>query len=108
MDRVRGPLGAEHSCRRVDELRVEIDVRGINSEPEVKMPACLAAKGACPPEDCGGPWGYADLKEALANPRREDHESMLDWLGLDNIDGFDPAACDPAACELTEINELLG
>lgn len=27
-------------------------------------PALLTGKGACPSEDCGGPWGYAELKEA--------------------------------------------
>jgi hypothetical protein len=36
----------------------------LNPEPRVQIPACLAGKGACPPEDCGGPWGYADLKDA--------------------------------------------
>jgi Plasmid pRiA4b ORF-3-like protein len=24
-------------------------------------PRCVAGKGACPPEDCGGPWGYQHL-----------------------------------------------
>jgi hypothetical protein len=51
----------------------------------------------------GCPWGYADLKEALADPHHEDHESMLDWLGLDSVEGFDPAACD-----LGEISAVLG
>lgn len=27
-------------------------------------PVLLTGKGACPPEDCGGRWGYAELKEA--------------------------------------------
>ena len=27
------------------------------------MPVCLTGKGACPPEDCGGAWAYAELKE---------------------------------------------
>jgi hypothetical protein len=75
----------------------------LNPEPGVQMPACLAGKGACPPEDCGGPWGYADLKEALADPGHEYHESMLDCLALDSAEHFDPAACD-----LAEINEALG
>jgi len=43
----------------------------LNPEPGVQTPTCLAGKGACPPEDCGGPWGYANLKEALADPRHE-------------------------------------
>ena len=67
------------------------------------MPACLAGKGACPPEDCGGPCGYTDPKEALADPRHErprEHPRPL-RLGLDNDEDDDPAACD-----LAEINEL--
>jgi hypothetical protein len=32
------------------------------------VPVCLARKGACPPEDCGGAWGYADLKATIADP----------------------------------------
>jgi hypothetical protein len=53
--------------------------------------SCLAGKGACPPEDCGGAWGYADLKEALADPDHEEHQDLLDWLGLDSAADFDPA-----------------
>jgi hypothetical protein len=34
----------------------------LDREPGVRMPACLAGQGACPPEDCGRSWGYADLK----------------------------------------------
>ena len=61
------------------------------------VPACLAGKGARPPEDCGGPWGYADLKETIADPSAEDHEELLDWLGLDDPSDFDPAAFDLAS-----------
>ena len=53
--------------------------------------SCLAGKGACPPEDCGGAWGYASLKEVLADPGHKEHEDLLDWLGLDSAAGFDPA-----------------
>jgi hypothetical protein len=67
-----------------------------------QLPACIAGRGACPPEDCGGPWGYADLKETLGDPSHEEHDHMLDWLGLERAAEFDPAACD-----LAEINEVL-
>jgi len=53
--------------------------------------SCLAGQGACPPEDCGGAWGYASLKEALADPKHEEHEDLLDWLGFDSAADFDPA-----------------
>ncbi|MGD1083729.1 MAG: plasmid pRiA4b ORF-3 family protein [Verrucomicrobiota bacterium] len=54
---------------------------------------CLAGKRACPPDDCGGPWGYQDLLKILRNPRHEEHNSMKDWLGRP----FDPEAFDPVA-----------
>jgi hypothetical protein len=86
--------GWEHEI--VLEKCLHIDARA-------QLPACVAGRGACPPEDCGGPWGYSDLKETLADPSHEDHDHMLDWLGLERAAEFDPAACD-----LTEISEVLG
>lgn len=65
-------------------------------------PACVAGKGACPPEDCGGAWGYASLKEVLADPRHEEHEDMLDWLGLDSGGDFDATEF-----SLDEVNARL-
>jgi hypothetical protein len=60
------------------------------------VPVCLAGKGACPPEDCGGDWGYASLKETIADPSDEEHEERLEWLGLEDPSDFDPAAFDLA------------
>ena len=47
---------------------------------------CLDGARACPPEDCGGVCGYADLLKILRDPGHEEHQSMLDWLGRP----FDP------------------
>ena len=58
--------------------------------PEETYPSCVAGKSACPPEDCGGVWGYAELKEILADPSHEGHQDMLEWLGLDAGKDFDP------------------
>jgi len=65
--------------------------------------SCLAGNGACPPEDCGGAWGYASLKEALADPTHEEYEDLLDWLGLDSATDFHPARF-----SLDEVNARLG
>jgi hypothetical protein len=46
-----------------------------------KYPLCVAGQRACPPEDCGGTWGYQTLLEALADPTHEEHHDMLRWLG---------------------------
>jgi hypothetical protein len=58
--------------------------------PGETYPSCMAGKGACPPEDCGGAWGYAGLKQILADPTHEDHQDMLEWLGLDAGKDFNP------------------
>ena len=56
----------------------------------VTYPRCLKGKRACPPEDCGGPWGYQHLLESLADPTHADHADLLDWLGDDfNPESFD-------------------
>jgi hypothetical protein len=45
------------------------------------LPICVTGRRACPPEDCGGVWGYANLLQALADPKHPEHEDMLEWLG---------------------------
>ncbi len=49
--------------------------------------------GACPPEDCGGPGGYAELLDALADPAHPDTKRMRGWVG-DRLRPFDRAATD--------------
>jgi hypothetical protein len=79
-----------------DDWQHEIVVEDLlDPDPETHYPALVAAKGACPPEDCGGPWGYANLKEILADPSHNDHQEMLDWFGLNVASEFDPAASQP-------------
>jgi len=63
-----------------------------------KYPVCIKGKGNCPPEDCGGVWGYYELLEVIKDPKHPDHEDMLEWLGKDyDLDGF----------SLEEINDRL-
>ncbi|MDZ4874555.1 MAG: hypothetical protein CLLPBCKN_003951 [Chroococcidiopsis cubana SAG 39.79] len=38
------------------------------AEPQTHYPLCLTGKRACPPEDCGGVWGYAEFLEAIQDP----------------------------------------
>ena len=59
-------------------------------EQGMDYPVCIAGKRACPPDDCGGPWGYGHFLEAISNPEDPEHEEMLEWAG----GGFDPGAFD--------------
>jgi hypothetical protein len=62
----------------------------------------LGGKSKCPPEDCGGPWGYETLKEALSDKKHPEHQSYKDWLGLDKKEKWDDAEFD-----LEETQEIL-
>jgi len=37
---------------------------------------CLDGARACPPEDCGGIWGYANLLKILRNPKHPEHKGL--------------------------------
>lgn len=58
------------------------------ADPTLSYPRLLDGHGRCPPEDVGGPPGYAALLEVLADPEHESHDEMLQWTG----GGFDPKA----------------
>lgn len=55
-------------------------------DTKLNYPCLLKGKGACPPEDCGGIWGYYDMVAALNNPKHPSHKDMREWIGLDQWD----------------------
>jgi hypothetical protein len=68
-----------------------------DADLKASYPRCLAGKRACPPEDCGGPSGYAELLRQLGDPSDEEHEAMLEWAG----------PIDPEAFSLAQANRKL-
>ncbi|MCZ2149651.1 MAG: plasmid pRiA4b ORF-3 family protein [Bryobacterales bacterium] len=54
-------------------------------EPGAFYPRCIAGARNGPPEDAGGPYGYARYLEALSDPDHEEHAELLAWRGP-----FDP------------------
>jgi len=61
------------------------------SEPGIRYPRCIDGERACPPEDVGGVYGFADYVEAIANPDHAEHDDFLECYGP-----FDPAEFDAA------------
>lgn len=70
----------------------------LTAEADTAYPSCIKAKRACPPEDCGGSWGYQEFLEAIKDADHPEHESMLEWVG---------GSFDPEDAELDTINALL-
>lgn len=67
-------------------------------DDSIETPSCIKGKRACPPEDCGGIWGYENLIAIIQDPKHPEYQDMREWLGED----FDPERFD-----LDETNEAL-
>lgn len=63
--------------------------------PGLDYPFLLHASGRCPPEDVGGPYGYAEFLEILAHRDHPEYDQNLVWAG----GSFDPHFVDLAAID---------
>ena len=79
-------------------IRIE---RVADAEPGVAYPRLVDATGRCPPEDVGGPWGYAEFLDAINNPEHERHAEFTEWIAED-IDPTD-ADGDQLAADVTTL-----
>lgn len=64
----------------------------------LKYAVCLGGQNACPPEDSGGVWGYAELLEVLADPDHDEHDPFTRWVG---------GPFDPSSFDLVGVNACL-
>lgn len=56
---------------------------------DLPLPVLVGGERAGPPEDCGGPYGYADMLQALADPDHPEHQSYRMWAGDYDPEPFD-------------------
>jgi hypothetical protein len=84
----------------------DVIIEEVQLATSMRAPLCLAGRRACPPEDCGGPWGYAHLLEVLADPGHPEHDELSAWVG----GRFDPAEFDVNATSdlLRQIDHVVG
>jgi hypothetical protein len=67
-------------------------------EEGAKYPRCTGGAGACPPEDIGGIGAYEDFLAAVRDPKHEEHDTFMEWVGGE----FDPEVFD-----LDKVNREL-
>jgi hypothetical protein len=63
-----------------DHWEHTIEIEG--AEPAAfrkQYPICVDGGQPCPPEDCGGPPGYARLRDVLRDPKHEDYAHLKAW-----------------------------
>lgn len=61
--------GWEHEIRLVE----------IIEDADLPAPVCTEMTGDAPPEDCGGPYGFAELQRILNDPKDPEYEEMREW-----------------------------
>jgi hypothetical protein len=72
-----------------DDWRHTVALEGVDTiRKGARRLACLGGERRCPPEDCGGIHGYAELLEVIGAVTHPEHEAMLQWLG----GAYDPEA----------------
>lgn len=74
-----------------DSWEHDIWLKGVRDYEDGESPKLLCHKGvgACPPEDCGGVWGYADLLYIFEKKRKTAEEKeRLRWYDIGK--NFDP------------------
>ncbi len=104
----------ELAARGVKKFRYEYDFgdswlhtitfqKSVARDPAATYPRCFGGERACPPDDCGGPFGYPDLLAALADKKHPEHKHMKEWIG----GKFDPEAFDLDATN-ARLRKLTG
>ena len=86
--------GWRHDVKLEKELPVD---------PAQTLAWCLDGARACPPEDCGGVYGYSEIVQMVQDPKFKpegrSREELLDWLGEEY---------DPELFEVNEVNKEFG
>lgn len=64
----------DHWAHRIDIAATE------DAAYRKQYPICVDGAGDCPPEDCGGPPGYRNLKNALADTSHPQYGELRRWM----------------------------
>ena len=68
------------------------------AQPPWPYPLCVGGARACPPEDVGATHGYQNFLDAISNPRHDEHEDYVVWIG---------GAFDPEGFDINSVNREL-
>jgi len=62
-----------------DYWKHNITLEEIIEDYEYAYPMCIEGEGACPPEDVGGIYGYAEFLEIIKDEAHPQHEELKQW-----------------------------
>lgn len=74
-----------------NDWQLAVEIESVTAaEPKLKYPRYVDGARRAPPEDCGGPYRFADFVAATADRRHPRHRELRDWYG----GPFDPETFD--------------
>jgi hypothetical protein len=76
-------------------LRIVVETPPAGMIDDFPIPLCLAGENAGPPDDVGGPHGYGQFLEVIADRSHEQYEDYLRWIG---------GVFDPKGFDLNRLN----
>lgn len=84
----------------VEHIEAEVPAgnRSLRPRRRSNVIGCLDGARSGPPENCGGPAGYADFLKAMDFPNHIAHADTKEWIGGDY---------NPELCNLADINRRL-
>jgi len=60
----------------------EIYLEKIIENDEIhQIPCCIDGERSCPPEDCGGTFGYEELLIVMSDKKHEEYKETKTWVG---------------------------
>jgi hypothetical protein len=96
--RAKNTLGYEYDFGDSWEHQITVE-KILPPDPAAATSArCLDGARACPPEDCGGVWGYDNLLKIIKNRKSPEHKRMMEWVG---------GAFDAETFDVAETNRWL-
>lgn len=81
-----------------DNWEHKVTVEKILSDYELNYPKVIKFKGNCPPEDCGGLYGYYELLDIMEDEDNPEYEDRTDWMEMQDY---------PNEYDMEQVNEEL-
>ncbi len=75
----------------------------LDIDPKVLYPICLEGEYSCPPEDCGGIYGFYNYLEILKDKKHPEYEDVKEWMGDFKASKFDLEAVNDYLLDFRDI-----
>lgn len=79
-----------------DYWKHRVTVEKVLDDYEFDYPQVVKYKGNCPPEDCGGIWGYYDKLSIMEDEDDPEYEEVVEWM-----EGY------PKVYDMEEVNDFF-